>query len=682
MTDLLGPTVPTPKTPVSMSIVDDGLQPFEEGMKSPQEVKTTHHHGLSSFKPSHSSTRAFNNFILRSLPAFVLTLTPAFLIYTGFYSPAYFFSFTILYNLYTLYILTYILYFGFIAWGNLRKNKSINFYQKYLMKQKAIMKASSALKSVGSSTGPTASYDETTSSSEDDEDERNSRFTHRRRNSKSGENKSERTDDQWNKVVHFVIIPNYNERESILRQSLNSLAQQSIARRQIIPVLAMEAREQGGEAKAKRLVSDYGLQFKDIIYSLHPSGVPDETPGKGSNSNYAFQKGIREYVESSSVSEIDPNYIVVTVQDADSIYHENHFDSLTYSFLVSHMYGTQNLSIWQAPMVCYRNFNEVPAMSRALAYLVTLHEFAALNDDSFENISFSTYSTSFQFLLHGMNGWCPKYITEDWHFTIRAFFNSGCMTRVYSLPFPISCYSTQAETYWGTIYERIVQAKRHTLVFTEFPYFFKRIILAMTHGTTVPPYVQPNYHLLGAKVDSNSDDLEEGNRPMPSVNWWRLIKLFWNVSSVNYIGGTQLMVVILSVFFSQYYGYIYNPDTVTTEDPTYWVYNLWTPLLTFTNLLMFFAIPAVLFLNDKLIAYVNGREYQSKWMVLRHWAEWWIFSPIANALLVIGPTYHSAFEMIFKDRYVFERSTKPEAPHLFRKKKTAQQSAASRERNW
>lgn len=610
-------------------------------------------------------SRRMTDYMLRVTPLLVLVLAPVFMIWSGFYYPSLFFIFSISYLCYNLYLLGHNFYFGMAGIRRAKRSRFINFYQKYLTKQRMLQKSKSStygnVKQINES-----EFGISSSSDDDSQYQQSSRFKRMRPNRQP----QCREDDAWNKVTHFVIIPNFNERESILRQSLNSLAQQSMARKQIILVLAMEAREVSVEQKAKKLVNDYILQFKDMIFTIHPSGLPDESPGKGSNSNYAWTYGIKEYIEQRSVAELDPNFAVVTVQDADSIYHENHFDSLTCAFLTSHLKGSNNTSIWQSPMVCYRNFNEIPAMSRMISFVITLHELAAMNDKNFEKISFSTYSMSHNF-LSANNGWCPKYITEDWHCTVRTFFNTGGKARVYSLPFPISCYSTQGETYYESVYERFIQGKRHALALTEIPYIMKRMILTWTHGSSIPDYVKRRFHKLESKcTEGSAEEYEEDSQNVQiPPNWTRIFRLFWNVTSVQFIGGTQLTMLVFAFLFSQYYSWLYSNAEITDE--IYRVNHFWVPIYNMASVGLFLIILGNTYMNGQLIALVNGREYQHKYYWIVHFLEWWVFSFPGTLLFNLIPTYIAAYRILFEEKFCFERSIKPEAPHIYRKKKIA-----------
>ena len=57
----------------------------------------------------------------------------------------------------------------------------------------------------------------------------------------------------------------------------------------------METREQGAEVKALGLVSVYRKRFRFIHFTMHPSDIPGEAPGKGSNSAWAARKLSERY---------------------------------------------------------------------------------------------------------------------------------------------------------------------------------------------------------------------------------------------------------------------------------------------------------------------------------------------------------------------------------------------------
>lgn len=57
----------------------------------------------------------------------------------------------------------------------------------------------------------------------------------------------------------------------------------------------MEQREQGGESKALALIQEFVKKFRSIDYTVHPSDIPGEAAGKGSNMAWAARKLSAKY---------------------------------------------------------------------------------------------------------------------------------------------------------------------------------------------------------------------------------------------------------------------------------------------------------------------------------------------------------------------------------------------------
>lgn len=57
----------------------------------------------------------------------------------------------------------------------------------------------------------------------------------------------------------------------------------------------MEQREHGADLKAMNLIQEFVKKFRYIDYTLHPSDIPGEAPGKGSNCAWAARKLSERY---------------------------------------------------------------------------------------------------------------------------------------------------------------------------------------------------------------------------------------------------------------------------------------------------------------------------------------------------------------------------------------------------
>lgn len=59
--------------------------------------------------------------------------------------------------------------------------------------------------------------------------------------------------------------------------------------------LAMEQREHNVETKASRLTNEFSKKFRSIDFTVHPSDIPGELAGKGSNMAWAARKLSEKY---------------------------------------------------------------------------------------------------------------------------------------------------------------------------------------------------------------------------------------------------------------------------------------------------------------------------------------------------------------------------------------------------
>jgi hypothetical protein len=158
----------------------------------------------------------------------------------------------------------------------------------------------------------------------------------------------------WHWPRHMVVVPNYKESEEELARTINSLAVQGVAK-QLVVVLAMEAREPGSDLKANALIRRFRNSFAEMFATYHPHGLPNETPGKGSNEAWAAREAYLRLIERGSD---DVRRYTVTSCDADAVFHPRHFDAINYLFLTNpNPYRT----FWQPTIFNSNNIWDIPA---------------------------------------------------------------------------------------------------------------------------------------------------------------------------------------------------------------------------------------------------------------------------------------------------------------------------------
>jgi cellulose synthase/poly-beta-1,6-N-acetylglucosamine synthase-like glycosyltransferase len=219
--------------------------------------------------------------------------------------------------------------------------------------------------------------------------------------------------ENFEKMSHVVVIPNYKENLEKLRKTLESLSSQTFPSKRIYIVLAMEKREMEANERAEKLIAEFGQKFGAVLASFHPD-IEGEVKGKSSNEAFGGKMAYGKLVKTGIV---DLNYATISSVDADSIFDPQYFAYLATSFLKDDKKYTK---FWQSANVNYNNFWSVPAAVRIVAFFGSLWRTGLLVQKD-RLVSNSTYSLSFK-LLHEIGYWDTDVIPEDYRIFFKAFF--------------------------------------------------------------------------------------------------------------------------------------------------------------------------------------------------------------------------------------------------------------------
>jgi hypothetical protein len=229
-------------------------------------------------------------------------------------------------------------------------------------------------------------------------------------------------------VVHAIIIPNYKEEIDTLTETLDVLASHPQARECYDIYLGMEQREVNGDVKAMTLIQTFVKRFRSISFTMHPSDIPGESAGKGSNVAWAARELSRNYSFSMRKN------VIVTGIDADSLLSANFFDGITRLHLAHP--DTATTTMYCCPIIFDRNAHNVPAVVRVADILWSAGGISGLYKGSNIAPPTSVYSLPLE-LIDRVGGWdCgAEAIGEDLHMYLKCFFalNGRLTTRtIYS----------------------------------------------------------------------------------------------------------------------------------------------------------------------------------------------------------------------------------------------------------
>jgi hypothetical protein len=422
---------------------------------------------------------------------------------------------------------------------------------------------------------------------------------------------------EWEDVIHYVIIPNYKEHLSTLQECLTHLSTGPIAKTNIIVILAMEAAEEGCEEKALKLISKNQHLFLDMLFSIHPTGLPGETRGKASNEAWA----LKQIIGHTQRQGYDVNNITITTCDADSLFHEKYFENLTFKFCTD---TDRYTKIWQAPMLFLKNFKTIPSITRAYTQVVSMHELSCLANENDEHLPASTYSLSLKLALD-VNGWDTDFIAEDWHMFLKCFFETSGKAVVEPIFLPIVSYSVESDTWWQSIKDRITQAHRHAMGIQETVYCTIRV-----------------FHSLFF-------DKKKG------ISLSRLFSTWYKVNSACFIPPAYFYCTIMGYILIGYYSYFY-PDLETT----FYISGKWSFLFRYLNLFQSVGMIGVWIpISFRIVKMVCKHEKIHWYSLLYMMVEMAIMGFPATSVLVFYPLMKAAYTIAFSDHFEYVVAAKP-----------------------
>lgn len=253
-------------------------------------------------------------------------------------------------------------------------------------------------------------------------------------------------------VWHAVMVPNYKEPIEKLRQTLDTIASQTIAG-QVVVVMAMESRDPKAVETAMQLLREYGDRLGGFCYALHPLS-DGEVAGKSSNENWAARCISKHMV---TRMRINPDSIVLTTCDADTYFHPNHFACLSYKFLCD---GEERLHRIYLPVTNFMpNVNAVPGICSARYTALSIGRMAELGNPLASPFPLAVYSVPLK-LATTAKYWDPTVIPEDWHMYFRCVFADKGRVKCTKMMITVGTEAVEGSGYWDTIVECYKQSVR------------------------------------------------------------------------------------------------------------------------------------------------------------------------------------------------------------------------------
>lgn len=255
------------------------------------------------------------------------------------------------------------------------------------------------------------------------------------------------------RVYHMIILPFYNESYEIVKKSLDSLYECEYDKSKFIIVVAGEARDQKHYEDIKSDVEkDFTGKFGTLLFTMHPSNLPGEMPGKGSNITYASEE-VR--VNVLNKQNIKYENVMVSAFDIDTVVYPQYFECLTWHFLTV---DEPMKASFQPVPIFNNNIWQSPALSRLVAFSATFWQMIQQERPN-RLTTFSSHSICFK-PLYEAHYWQKNMVSEDSRIFWNEFLANNSDYRVVPLSYPISMDANLAHNFWQTIKNVYKQQRR------------------------------------------------------------------------------------------------------------------------------------------------------------------------------------------------------------------------------
>ena len=280
---------------------------------------------------------------------------------------------------------------------------------------------------------------------------------------------------EYGHMYQMVILPYFEESETIIDATLSSLEQTNYDKKSVIVVLAAE--EKAGESAhkiAKRMQEKWGSTFGTFLVTIHPQNVAGEMAGKGSNATYA--------AEQARIKILDPhgiryNHVLVSIFDIDTVLYKDYFNCLIWHFMTARR---PLKTSFQPVPIFNNNIWEASAVSRVVAMSSTFWEMVQQERPE-RMATFSSHSVTFS-ALYEVGYWQSNMVSEDSRIFWNLLLANDGEYDVVPLSYPVSMDANAAPTLWKTIKNIYRQHRRWTYGVENFVY----IIYHFTKNKNIP----------------------------------------------------------------------------------------------------------------------------------------------------------------------------------------------------
>jgi cellulose synthase/poly-beta-1,6-N-acetylglucosamine synthase-like glycosyltransferase len=244
---------------------------------------------------------------------------------------------------------------------------------------------------------------------------------------------------------------------------MEALAAANYPKGKLMIVLGREARIPESAAVAERIAAEFGDKFLRFLVTVHPYGLADEIPGKGSNEAWTAKNAQQELIDPLGIPYED---IVVSVFDADTQVAPEYFGILTHTFLTS---PHPQRSSYQPIPLFTNNIFQAPALARVIAFSSSFWHM--IQQSRPERLTtFSSHAMPFKALAE-VGFWNTGVVSEDSQIFWQCFLHYNGDWRTVPIFYPVAMDANVAPTFWQTMKNLYKQQRRWGWGCENIPYF-------------------------------------------------------------------------------------------------------------------------------------------------------------------------------------------------------------------
>lgn len=266
----------------------------------------------------------------------------------------------------------------------------------------------------------------------------------------------------YDAIRHLVFLPTYKEEVHVVRETLRNLSQAAFPANRMVIVLAGEGRDEERFRKViEQVEPEFAHKFAGFLTTIHPKGLPNEIPGKGSNLNWSATQIVPMLVGNG----LDPETTIVSSFDVDTIVHPQYFSCLTFLYLTV---PEPTRSSYQPVALYNNNLWESPAAVRVSMFGTTFWLMTELARPE-GMMTFSSHSMSLRMLMD-VGYWQKDIVSEDSRIFLQGLVKYHGQYRVTPIHLPVSMDTVMTGHYWKALPALYKQLRRWAWGVENFPY--------------------------------------------------------------------------------------------------------------------------------------------------------------------------------------------------------------------